>query len=282
MKHKKGFTLIEIVVSVALIAVVMLFLFQLLTDVEFEAQHPAYANENQMVRASVMRRIQQDFTSMFLDTVSLNAAHTQITFDFKDGDKSVTKKLMLSETEINYNNEEKWTVKGQEVYLDLNNISIIDNRNADNSLCSTRHNDLLNVDESICPSYKYIKIVIPVENGNSENIIDDIELFYIGETKVFVPDYSSRTFHLSYHNDAGSVISVSRISTKHPGIANLGSLSTSDILYYDDQLEIQITAKPNYVLDSYSVSSYDSLPDTMPFTIVVSDNVEITSTSHLN
>ena len=37
---KRGFTIIEIIISVALISVVMLFLFQLLTDVEFEATHP--------------------------------------------------------------------------------------------------------------------------------------------------------------------------------------------------------------------------------------------------
>ena len=55
---KKGFTIIEIIISVALISVVMLFLFQLLTDVEFEATHPTYARENQVVRASVMRSVQ--------------------------------------------------------------------------------------------------------------------------------------------------------------------------------------------------------------------------------
>ena len=69
MNKKRGFTIIEIIISVALISVVMLFLFQLLTDVEFEATHPMYAKENQVVRVSVMRSVQQDVYNMSLKSI---------------------------------------------------------------------------------------------------------------------------------------------------------------------------------------------------------------------
>ena len=43
---KKGFSLVEIIISVGLIAVVMLFLFQILTDLQYEESTSNYATNN--------------------------------------------------------------------------------------------------------------------------------------------------------------------------------------------------------------------------------------------
>ena len=284
MNSKKGFTLVEIIISVGLIAIVMLFLFQLLTDVEFEAEHPTYAKENQVVRASVMRRVQQDLTSMSLERVSksIHSEDAEITFYYRNGTDEVSKFLRLSKSEINYNNEEKWSIEGTDVFLDLAGISVVENDNADSSMCTSSENEHLKITEQHCPTYKYVKIVIPVENGNGENLIDDIELFYIGENKIFLPDYSSRTYRLRYYQTEGVSIEVNRRSTSQPEIASTGIINESNEIYPDDQLAISVSPLPNYVIDDLSVSGFPGFDkDHLSGDIVVRGDVDIEVHSHV-
>ena len=274
---KRGFTIIEIIISVALISVVMLFLFQLLTDVEFEATHPTYAKENQVVRASVMRSVQQDLTNMPLKSID-STNKRRIKFTFQDGTNTVDKMLMINDTEISYGNEETWEVQGQDVKIDTDNIQVKIVGN-DSSLCTNIQNQALHITEEHCPNYQYVKIVIPITNGNEENAIDDIELFYIGEATVFEPDQSLRTYFLKFKNDAGSTIQVNRISTTQSAIASTGIINESNEIYPGDQLRITISPEENYVIDSYSVEGY---PDFKSGDMIeVKQNVIIESKSHV-
>ena len=274
---KKGFTIIEIIISVALISVVMLFLFQLLTDVEFESTHPTYAKENQVVRASVMRSVQQDFTSMPLKTID-STNKRRIKFTFQDGTTTVDKVLTINDTEISYGNDETWELQGQDVKIDTDNIQVKIVGN-DSSLCTDIQNQSLQLTEQHCPNYQYVKIVIPITNGNEDNAIDDIEFFYIGEATVFEPDQSLRTYFLKFKNDPGSTIQVNRISTTQSAIASTGDINESNEIYPGDQLRITISADTNYVIDSYSVEGYPEFRSGE--TIEVKQNVIIESKSHV-
>ena len=55
--NKKGFTLMEIIVSVALLSIVMLLLFQLMIDLEYEDSHSSFAKDNQIKRATIIKRV---------------------------------------------------------------------------------------------------------------------------------------------------------------------------------------------------------------------------------
>ena len=280
MKNKKGFTLLEIIISVGLIAVVMLFLFQLLTDVSFEAEHPTYAKENQVIRASVMRKIQQDFISMPLADVDMPNEHT-IRFVFKDGVNTIEKTLDLSETDINYD-DESWSVKGNEVKIDFEHISIVKNSASESDLCREETNPDLNITEKHCPTYKSIKIKIPIINESEDNIIDDIELFYIGENTIFVPDYSARTYYLTLDAKTGTNIAVNRTGTSHEDVAPLGAITSGEAIYPDDQLTIITSAKDHYELTDVKVEGYEGFSKDNPSgSITVKGNVKVTANAKL-
>ena len=276
--NNKGFTLIEIIISVALISVVMLFLFQLLTDVEFESSHPTYAKENQVVRASVMRSVQQDLTSKPLKSVSMNGSHTKIYFEFQDGVNILSKTLSLTDRELTYG-DEKWELQGTDVVIDVENILVESTSSENDELCEEVTNSELQITERHCPSYKYMKITIPIINGGEDNVIDDIELFYIGESTIFVPNYSLRTYFLKYDKDEGSEILVNRRSTTQNEIASLGTIHESNEIYPGDQLKIDLSPKENYVLDEYSIEGYEEFKN--GDTIVVDRNVVVKARSHV-
>ena len=62
--NKRGITLVEVVVSIGLISVVMLFLFNLLIDMQFEEDHASFSKKNQVARASIIKLIQNDFMNL--------------------------------------------------------------------------------------------------------------------------------------------------------------------------------------------------------------------------
>ena len=58
MLNKKGMTLLEIVISIALISVVMLFLFSLLNDIQYESKHSSYAKDFLVSRATIIKDVE--------------------------------------------------------------------------------------------------------------------------------------------------------------------------------------------------------------------------------
>ena len=98
--NNKGTSLIELIVSVALISVVLIFMFKLLLDVNNEITNNTFAKDNQVVRAEVIRMIENDLNANILTGISHsgNASRRIITFYF--GTKTST--LTLTPTTIQY------------------------------------------------------------------------------------------------------------------------------------------------------------------------------------
>ena len=57
---KKGFTMVELMISIAIIAVVMVFLVRLLIDVKYDSTNELYNTANQINRAEIIKTIQED------------------------------------------------------------------------------------------------------------------------------------------------------------------------------------------------------------------------------
>ena len=57
----KGITLVELIVSIALISIVIMFLFRLLVDVRYSDNTTDYNRDNQQKRATIIKYIQTDF-----------------------------------------------------------------------------------------------------------------------------------------------------------------------------------------------------------------------------
>ncbi len=179
--ENKGFTLVELIISIALISIVVMFLFNLLTDVKASNNNTDFNRKNQQKRAIIIKNIQEDLTNRKLvgilnrhsNELSSNTI-ANITFQFQDGDtflKIVNDGDNQSISYTNHSGTEKWNLEKQSQTTHFNTTCI----KYSNSLFST---DLDNGE------YFYVKINIPiVVNKNKVNNIDDIELFYIGLKK---------------------------------------------------------------------------------------------------
>ena len=202
--NKKGLTLIEIIVSVGLVAIVMLFLFNLLIDLQYEEIYASYAKHNQIKRATVMKNVQDDFINMGLSSVTVinQSDGKEVVFYYEN---SVSRSLYIRENSISYNNE-KWILDNDDnpeikfdtarvVYsktpdnlcnyllnVDSNGDSVCDyncDLDDDGILDVTKGDGPLNTAFKKCSKFSYMKVVVPVLTGEEENIIDDLEFFYI-------------------------------------------------------------------------------------------------------
>lgn len=176
--NKRGITLVEVVVSIGLISVVMLFLFNLLIDMQFEEDHASFSKKNQVARASIIKLIQNDFMNLNLTDAIQNKSQgrVEITLTYA----TLSKQIVVTQKNINYNNEEVWDIADENATFDLANISI--KKINPSETCSKVDNPNTGKEENVCSKYQTIKIMIPVVTGEKENIIDDIELFYLGRT----------------------------------------------------------------------------------------------------
>lgn len=177
--NKKGVTLVEVVISVGLIALVMLFLFNLLIDMQYEESHSSMAKENQLNRAAIIKTLQTDFMELNLKNAQRNIYENYgvILFEFQNGSKS----LQVTNNKVSYISggviEEAWVMGEEGAQYDYKNIEI--SKIEKSETCSTVTNPNSGASENVCSSYETIFIRIPVVTEADANILDDIELFYM-------------------------------------------------------------------------------------------------------
>ena len=156
MKNNRGFTLVELMVSIALVSIVLVFMFNLLGDVKRES---ALSNDNindTLNRSTITRIIQNEWIEKKLTKVTTcDEAGTILcyTFTFKD---NTTKNLLIKKKELEYD-DERWLLEDGEY------------SNEESIYCSLSNgvNYLL-------------KITIPVINHKDDNRVHDIELIRTG------------------------------------------------------------------------------------------------------
>ncbi len=155
MKNNKGITTIELIVSISLIAVILLFLFKVIVDVRYE-KNATYARKNNVVRTEIINAIQRDFVRYGVSNISKNGNIYTITFlDISQPNKD----LIVNNTTVEYDGN-LWTfIEGE---IKLNNLQ-----------------EPIKVAGGSSGRY-YIMLTIPIKfKENENNKMDDIELFYI-------------------------------------------------------------------------------------------------------
>ena len=68
--NKKGFTMTELIVSIAIIAVVMIFLVNLLVDIRYDKKNELYDTKNQINRAEIIKTIQNDLDGKVITDIT--------------------------------------------------------------------------------------------------------------------------------------------------------------------------------------------------------------------
>ena len=109
--NKKGFTLMELMVSIVLIAIIMVFLVKLLVDVKYDVLNELYDTKNQFNRAEVLKFVQSDFIKDYriiniAGTKQTNKRIITFTSNTKNGDATSikTSTLEVSDSTISYTN----------------------------------------------------------------------------------------------------------------------------------------------------------------------------------
>lgn len=176
--NNKGMTLAEIIVSVALISIVLIFMMKLLLSLRYEDALDAYDKANSVNRTEIMHAIQEDFKQLGLPIITQgpNPSEDNLVINFKYND--ITKKLVVrrdfdseSSSEIPKYVLEYGTQKWK--LLTDNNVTKFDIK-------------CIPVTKLVSRDYVMFQFVIPVDNGNeSGSTLDDIEILYIG------PSYGS-------------------------------------------------------------------------------------------
>ena len=246
---KKGFSLVEIIISVGLIAIVMLFLFQILSDLQYEETTSNFASGNQMNRANVIKKVEDDFNLRFVKRIKLskNEDNTVVTFSFQEGNSST---LTVTPKTISYKNGNLEEGKNVFTYkINDNNYEYDGNVKMTTDL-ATGEVESVNLfceeEDSNCGTsqFHYVKIRIPVKNikDSENNVQDDIELFYVGPFVEYANKYKRFTLE---SNGVNTSLKVERISSKREEV-DLGELRNGDYVYEQDELKVSAEANTGY------------------------------------
>ena len=164
-KVSKGTTLVEIMVSVMLISVILIFVFNILADLKNEDALSSKRSEDAIARASYTRIIQNDFIESTLIGVSpCNEGILCLNFNYRKN--NVTKKLIIFDKYIVYD-DEKWQ---------LSYGNYIKNEASITYKVATRDAALLSDSDVVNSSY--LKIFVPVTYNTTSNRKYDLELVY--------------------------------------------------------------------------------------------------------
>ena len=174
MKNR-GITLVELIISIALISIVIVFLFRLLVDVRYGENKIDYARVFQQQRALIMKAVQDDFVDNELKFVNDNSSLcsgncTMIQFVYNNETNKYSN-LSVYKNKIEYTNlsgvKESWEIKENLSFDCLLPIKFIG------------YDEILQDQNDFSFSLK-----IPLKiRGENKNVFDDIELTYIGKKR---------------------------------------------------------------------------------------------------
>lgn len=167
--NNKGSTLLELIISIALISVILVFMVRLLVDLNDSETNNKYAKKNQVIRAEILRTIENDLQNKIITNIRDNSTTSNLIITFKfDGNKESN--INVLKDKLTYKNTDgktrTWTLK--EGYFDITQ-SPVD----------------FNQDENIYSLIIDIQVYTTNEfnTKNNNNLLDDILVSYIGRTK---------------------------------------------------------------------------------------------------
>ena len=186
--NNKGMTLMELLISIVLIGMVLIFLFQLLTDLKNETDNNNYAYNNQVNRTEAIYNIQQDLQNYTLVGIKdvTNKTNGKLKLEFIYSAERATNKVAVLETDYTITKNEN----GQDVkkhYLRYTNykgeVTSWEMKGAELDNCAT-----FTFYKNTSSNNYYFKLNIKVYNKplhernykDKNNAVDDIEITYAG------------------------------------------------------------------------------------------------------
>lgn len=171
--NKKGTTLAELIISIALISVVLLFMIKLLIDLNDAEANNTYAKDNQINRAEILRMIGNDLNNKNIASINdsgSNETKLVINIEFTDRTSS---KIEAEEKKIKYTDSDgknrTWNIEGGTIYTKKANVYYMKDNND-----SGKNYYSLSIDIEIHTTNEKNKLC-------NNNTLDDIIINYIGK-----------------------------------------------------------------------------------------------------
>ncbi len=128
MFNKKGTTLMEVIISIALISIVLAFMIKLLVDLNNTESNNSYAKSNQINRTEITRLIMDDIKDKEITRVTdIGSLEDKLVINFEFSDRS-SSTIECNTNEIVYtpstgsNDIRRWTLDEGEFYVSKANI----------------------------------------------------------------------------------------------------------------------------------------------------------------
>lgn len=177
--NKKGSSLLELIISIALISVVLTFMIRLLVDLNDAETNNDYAKNNQINRAEIIKEIESDLNNKIITKLNdegSNENNLVINFSFKD---NTTAQINATTDTLTYKsstgNQRKWTMKDCKIYIKKASVEKVDDPN-------NLYSMLLNIEIHTANERN---TEANQEKNTFNNRLDDISISYIGSTTDF-------------------------------------------------------------------------------------------------
>lgn len=169
MINKKGMSLAELIIAVALISVVLVFLYSLLSDIKNEMTNSDFAINNQQNRFEIIKTIQNDLLDETIYEIKKEDSGTKITISYTTNTNDTIIYIDYNANSIKVESKD-----------DLTTTWILDENCFIGSDVSTISSKLANYDDQTF----YINIPIYTTNADnisssSNNTLDDITIYHI-------------------------------------------------------------------------------------------------------
>ena len=183
--NNKGITLVELLVSIVLVSVVLVFIVQLITDLKNETQGNDFAYNNQLNRTEVLYTLQNDLNNNYLVGVEDKSADDiELHFYYKGpkGDQdTVLKSYYTTKKNVIGEDEKIYYIS----YKDINGLlSTWEMKGAALNPCGTftYYIDTLSNNYYFKLNFEiYNYVYHPRNNQNRNNLVDDIEISFASE-----------------------------------------------------------------------------------------------------
>lgn len=127
--NKKGFTMTELIVSIAIIAVVMIFLVNLLVDIRYDKKNELYDTKNQINRAEIIKTIQNDLDGKIITDITDESDSNYLVVNIRTDDDNSPHIIKADSNHIYYtsnNKITKWSLEknNDETYIKTSDVKL--------------------------------------------------------------------------------------------------------------------------------------------------------------
>lgn len=178
---KKGFTLTEILISIVLISIIMVFLTKLLIQVAYEKTNELYDTANAINRAEIINTVEKDFFYIPLKSLNCQKNKNDVSIEFLNNKDKIFRLSIIrndNDTFVQYSNNlktQKWKLEksNSETFINTNKIKY--------KLITSQDTSINN------KQYYALQINIPVVVdeekivNNTDSVLDDLVFNFYGE-----------------------------------------------------------------------------------------------------